>query len=78
MFSICMTILMAVAQVQQPSVFDTFRQKNSEECISVEYEFYTTLAGFKTMGEGTVDIQGNAYHMSGNGIEIFCDGTSTV
>ena len=77
LFSICMTILMAVAQVQQPSVFDSFRQKAAEECVSVCYEFSTTLSGFKTTGDGVLEIQGNAYHMKGNGIEIYCDGTST-
>ena len=72
-----MTILMAVAQVQQPSVFDTFRQKSMEECVKVDYEFSTSISGIKTVGSGTVEIQGTAYHMNGNGIEIFCDGTST-
>lgn len=72
-----MTILMAVAQVHQPSVFDTLRQKSSEECICVEYEFSTTLAGFKTVGDGTVELQGSSYHMKGNGLEIYCDGMST-
>lgn len=76
-FSICTTILMAVANVQQPSVFDAFRQKSLEECINVEYEFSTTIAGFDTIGEGTVMIQGNSYHMKGNGVEIYCDGAST-
>ena len=72
-----MTILMAVAQVQQPSVFDSLRQKSSDECISVEYEFHTTLSGLKTVGEGCIEIQGNAYHMKGDGVEIYCDGHST-
>ena len=76
-FSICMTILMAVSQVQQPSVFDMFRQKNIEDCVVVAYEFSTTLSGFKTTGAGCIEIQGNAYHMTADGVEIYCDGTST-
>ena len=72
-----MTILMAVAQVQQPSVLDTLRQISSDECYSVEYEFHATLSGLKTAGEGTIEIQGNAYHMKGDGVEIYCDGNST-
>ena len=72
-----MTILMAVANMQQPSVFDTLRQKASEGCVSVDYEFSLTLSGVRTVGEGTVEIQGDAYHMNGNGVEIYCDGKST-
>ena len=75
-FSICMTILMAAIQVQ-PSVFDIFRNKASEECVSIEYEFSTTMSGHKVTGEGHVEVQGNSYHMQGNGLEIFCDGTTT-
>lgn len=77
LISICMTILMAVAQVQQPSIFDNLRKGSSEECVCVEYEYFTTLSGFKTTGEGRIELQGNAYHMQGNGIEIYCDGSST-
>lgn len=76
MFSICMTILMAVAQVQ-PSVFDMFRNKASEECVRIEYEFSTTVSGHKITGDGQVDVQGNSYHMQGNGMEIYCDGATT-
>ena len=63
-FSICITILMAVAQVQQPSVFDVFRNKNTE-------------SGQKVIGDGQVDIQGNSYHMKGNGLVVYCDGATT-
>ena len=76
-FSICITILMAVAQVQQPSVFDVFRNKNTEECVHVEYEFSTVVSGQKVIGDGQVDIQGNSYHMTGNGLVVYCDGAST-
>ena len=72
-----MTFLMAVAQVQQPSVLDTFRHKASTECLSVDYEYSTVISGLKAVGAGTVEVQGNTYHMKGNGIEIYCDGTST-
>ena len=72
-----MTFLMAVAQVQQPSVLDTFRHKASTECLSVDYEYSTVISGLKAVGAGTVEVQGNTYHMKGNGIEIYCDGSST-
>ena len=75
--SICMTVLMAFVNVQKPSVLDVFRQKASEECVCVDYEFSTAVSGFKTTGEGQLEIQGNAYHMKGSGLEIYCDGSTT-
>ncbi len=75
-FSICMTILMAAVQVQ-PSVFDIFRNKASEQCVSIVYEYSTTMAGHKVMGDGQVAVQGDSYHMQGNGMQIYCDGSTT-
>ena len=68
---------MAVAQVQQPSVFDIFRNRTAEECVRVEYDFSTMVSGQKVIGDGQVDLQGNSYHMNGNGLQIYCDGSST-
>ena len=77
LLNILLTFIMAVAPMQQPSFLDTLRQKSAEECLSINYEFAYRVSGVKSVGNGTVDIQGNAYHMLGNGVEIFCDGTST-
>ena len=74
---ICLTMLLAVSPVQQPSLLDSIRQKSAQECVAVSYEYATVVSGMKTIGDGVVHIQGNAYHMEGNGIEIYCDGTST-
>lgn len=71
------SFLMVAAQTQQPSLIETLRQKSADECVSLDYEFTYTVSGVRTVGGGTVEIQGNAYHMLGNGMEIFCDGTST-
>ena len=43
----------------------------------MDYEYSTVISGLKAVGAGTVEVQGNTYHMKGNGIEIYCDGTST-
>lgn len=74
---ILFAFILAVAPMQQPSFLDTLRQQSAEECLSVDYEFAYKVSGVKTIGDGTIDIQGNAYHMQGNGIEMFCDGKST-
>ena len=68
---------MIIAAGPQQSVLDALRQNTSGGCIQVDYEFSSSVSGVKATGEGTVSIQGNSYHMKGNGVEIYCDGTST-
>jgi len=75
--SICLSVTALASSMQQPSLLDMFRQKSSADCVLVGYQFSTVRSGITLMGEGTVEIQGNAYHMQGNEIEIFCDGSST-
>ena len=71
-------LVTAFAQEPQNSVLDELRQNCSAgECISVDYEFTSKMSDVKVVGEGTVLVQGNAYHMTGNGLEIYCDGSST-
>lgn len=69
--------MMAATAVPQPSLLDGLLKNSSNECVYVEYEFTTAMSGVKTSGDGEIHIQGNSYHMKGNGVEIFCDGTST-
>lgn len=77
LLSLCVSLLVTVLQTQQPSILDAFRQKSEEECVAVDYEFATVISGVNTTGEGSVEVQGDSYHMSGNGIEIYCDGNTT-
>ena len=77
MLSLCLTLLMSVAQTQQPSFLESIRQKSAQECIVVDYRFATVISDMMVSGEGTVEIQGNSYHMKGEGIEIFCDGSTS-
>ena len=72
-----LAILISLLFIQQPSSLDVLRQKAVGECVFVDYEFSTIISGFKTVGNGTVEIQGTAYHMKGSGVEIYCDGTTT-
>jgi hypothetical protein len=35
------------------------------------------MAGHKVMGDGQVAVQGDSYQMQGNGMQIYCDGSTT-
>lgn len=69
--------MMSAPEAQQQSFLDSLIQKSGSGCVLVDYEFTATVSGIKTIGEGKVEIQGNSYHMKGNGMEIYCDGSST-
>lgn len=73
----CLAILISLLFLQQPSSLDILREKAIGECVSVDYDFSTVISGFKTTGNGIIEIQGHAYHMKGNGVEIYCDGSTT-
>lgn len=77
LIALYLTCILAAVNLQQPSFFDAFKNKSVDECMSVEYKFNYITSGVRTFGEGVLDIQGNSYHMRGNGIEIFCDGSTT-
>ena len=77
LFSLCIALMMTLLQSQQPSILDTFRQKCTQECVVVDYQFSAEVSGINTRGNGSVEVQGNAYHMVGNGVEIYCDGMTT-
>lgn len=79
MSSVAIIILsvMTAASAQQPSFLDTFAKRAADECLSVSYEFSTAVSGMNVIGEGKVEVQGNSYHMKGDGVEIYCDGAST-
>jgi len=77
LLSIFLSLSVSAAALQQPSVLDALRQNYSQECVQVDYQFSALSSGVRSVGEGSVDIQGNTYHMCGNGMEIFCDGKTT-
>ncbi len=51
--------------------------QSPDECLvfDVDYSFEVSESA-KVSGSAIVTVQGDAYHMSGNGIEAWCDGVS--
>jgi len=65
-----------LVKAQDSSLLDRFIAGLSEGCITMEvaYEAGVNLSGIN--GNGTLVIQDEAWRISGNGIDICCDGTS--
>lgn len=58
------------------NLFKAFSRMVSSSYIEAGYSYSAVISGVKTDGEGTVSVQGQAYHFTGNGLEIWCDGSS--
>lgn len=53
---------------------DAFVSKVSASLVSFDYSFTMPTRKAKMTGNGNVKVQGNSFHMDGNGLEIWCDG----
>lgn len=61
--------LAAGAQSIVSDFISTLKGKNASFAYT-----YTLKADVPMSGKGTVSLQGNAFHMNGNGLDIWCDG----
>lgn len=77
LLSICLSWIVSAVALQQPSVLDALRSTSDSASIQIDYEFTAVTSGIRSFGDGRIELQGNSYHMNGNGIEIFCDGKTT-
>lgn len=61
---------------QTASVLDRLYEEMDSKAASLQYEFTFIASGVKTLGDGTLTTQDDAYLMNGNGLKILCDGKS--
>ena len=59
---------------QNDAVLNSLYDKMAASAVSMDYSYVLQSSGFKTVGNGTVTVQGAAYIMNGNGLQINCDG----
>ena len=60
---------------QDTSLLDRLYEDFSSDLVTLDISYVLEMASADMVGEGTVEFQGNAYRLSGNGIEVCCDGT---
>ena len=53
---------------------DAFIQKVSSSLVTFEYSFTCNVNGTKMTGSGDVKLQDDSFHVTGNGLDIWCDG----
>lgn len=72
-----LSVFLSVILAVQPSFLDSLSGKAADGCVEIDYEYVAVTSGIRTSGDGKIQVQGSAYHMVGNGMEIYCDGDVT-
>lgn len=58
------------------TLIDTMYSKVMESHIELVYTYSVRVSGINTVGQGTLYAQDDLWHVDGNGIKMWCDGSS--
>jgi outer membrane lipoprotein-sorting protein len=70
-----LVVASAAAQQTQHAALERLRAAISDSCLTLKCTYSMYVSQTRVQGEAEVMLQGNAYAMCGNGIEVYCDGT---
>ena len=65
----------AAAQQTQHAALERLRAAISDSCLNLKCTYSMYVSQTRVQGEADIMLQGNAYTMRGNGIEVYCDGS---
>ena len=68
--------LCIAAAAQGTTSLEQLCAKMSDKASVLNYSYTLSMSGVKTVGEGTVTTQDNAYVLKGNGMNIYCNGAT--
>lgn len=68
--------LCVAAAAQGTTSLEQLCAKMSDKASALNYSYTLSMSGVKTVGEGTVTTQDNAYVLKGNGMNIYCNGST--
>ena len=68
-------LLLALPVAGQDMQLERLAARLQQECVSLHYEF-TLSQGVPVQMSGTLLAQDNCYRAKGNGVEIYCDGST--
>lgn len=64
------------AFAQSGTLLDRLYEKFTASCVDLDYTYSSDVTGVKISGSGNIQVQGSMWHNEGNGLEIWCDGTT--
>ena len=79
--TIILVLALAVSSISagaKSKTLGNFIEKVSASLVTFDYSFsmQTPMAKSKMTGSGKVKLQDNSFYMEGNGMEVWCDGTT--
>ena len=76
--AIALALLFSVPSGAKSKTLGNFIDKVSSSLVTFDYSFtmQTTKSKTKMTGSGNVKVQGNAFYTEGNGMEVWCDGST--
>lgn len=77
-FAAAALALFSIPSGAKSKTLGSFIDKVSSSLVTFDYSFtmQTTKSKTKMTGSGNVKVQGNAFFMEGNGMEVWCDGST--
>lgn len=67
-------VVSAAAQQTQHAALDRLRAAVSDSCVTLKCSYSMHVSQTRIEGEAEVMLQGTAFTIHGNGIEMYCDG----
>lgn len=64
------------AAAQEADLLKDFYAKVLSSSVDMAYSYSTMMSGVKVKGNHTLELQNDLWHMKGNGLEIWCDGST--
>lgn len=76
MLLLLLSVWMFPAVAQDTDAVERLYAEMDASGAELFYSYETRISGIKTVGEGVLRVQGDMWTMSGNGLEMWCDGFS--
>ena len=67
-------LLAGALSAQNIALLDKLYSDMSSSCVEMTYTYETEVSGVKAVGEGKLDVQREMWTMTGNGVQMWCDG----
>ena len=73
--AVLLSMAAASAQTAHRTALDKLCDALSSSCVDMECSYLMYVSQTRVTGEAKVSVQGEAYAMTGNGLQVYCDGS---
>lgn len=76
LFSLIVFLFSWHVNAQENSLLERMRRNVSDSCLTLQYTYTARVSGIDQNASGTLVNQGEKWVVTGNGVEMYCDGTT--